>query len=59
MKTMSPVCDDNEWTCYVGVVMKSEIRGTPTSKIQSILLQPQNYKSHKLEQQDSNDYKLQ
>jgi hypothetical protein len=27
MKTMSPVCDENEWTTYVGVVMKSEIRG--------------------------------
>jgi hypothetical protein len=27
MKTMSPVCDENEWTAYVGVVIKSEIRG--------------------------------
>jgi hypothetical protein len=27
MKTMSPVCDENEWTTYVGVVMKSEIHG--------------------------------
>jgi hypothetical protein len=26
MKTMSPVCNE-EWTTYVGVVMKSEIRG--------------------------------
>jgi hypothetical protein len=25
MKTMSPVCDENEWTTYVSVVMKSEI----------------------------------
>jgi hypothetical protein len=27
MKMMSPVCDENEWTAYVGVVIKSEIRG--------------------------------
>jgi hypothetical protein len=27
MKTMSPVCDEKEWTTYVGVMMKSEIRG--------------------------------
>jgi hypothetical protein len=27
MKMMSPVCDKKEWTAYVGVVMKSEIRG--------------------------------
>jgi hypothetical protein len=27
MKTMSPVCDENEWTTYVGVVIKSEIHG--------------------------------
>jgi hypothetical protein len=27
MKAMSPVCDEKEWTAYVGVVMKSEIRG--------------------------------
>jgi hypothetical protein len=27
MKMMSPVCDEKEWTTYVGVVMKSEIRG--------------------------------
>jgi hypothetical protein len=25
MKTMSQVCDEKEWTAYVGVVMKSEI----------------------------------
>jgi hypothetical protein len=25
MKTMSPVCDENEWTTYVGIVIKSEI----------------------------------
>jgi hypothetical protein len=25
MKTMSPICDEKEWTAYVGVVMKSEI----------------------------------
>jgi hypothetical protein len=25
MKTMSPVCDEKEWTAYVGVVIKSEI----------------------------------
>jgi hypothetical protein len=25
MKTMPPVCDEKEWTAYVGVVMKSEI----------------------------------
>jgi hypothetical protein len=28
MKTMSPVCNEKEWTTYVGVVMKSEICGT-------------------------------
>jgi hypothetical protein len=27
MKTMSPICDENEWTTYVGVMMKSEICG--------------------------------
>jgi hypothetical protein len=27
MKTMSPVCNENEWTMYVGVVIKLEIRG--------------------------------
>jgi hypothetical protein len=27
MKTMSPVCNEKEWTTYVGVVMKSEIHG--------------------------------
>ena len=27
MKTMSPVCNENEWTMYVGVVIKSEIHG--------------------------------
>jgi hypothetical protein len=27
MKTMSLVCDEKEWTTYVSVVMKSEIRG--------------------------------
>jgi hypothetical protein len=27
MKTMSPVCDEKEWTTYVGVVIKSEIHG--------------------------------
>jgi hypothetical protein len=27
MKTMSPVCDEKEWTGYVGVVIKSEIHG--------------------------------
>jgi hypothetical protein len=27
MKTMPPVCDENEWTTYVGVVIKLEIRG--------------------------------
>jgi hypothetical protein len=27
MKTMSLVCDEKEWTTYVGVVMKSEIHG--------------------------------
>jgi hypothetical protein len=27
MKTMSPVCDEKEWTAYVDVVMKSEICG--------------------------------
>jgi hypothetical protein len=26
MKTMSLICDENEWTAYVGAVMKSEIR---------------------------------
>jgi hypothetical protein len=26
MKMMSLVCDEKEWTAYVGVVMKSEIR---------------------------------
>jgi hypothetical protein len=26
MKTMSLVCDEKEWTTYVGVVMKLEIR---------------------------------
>jgi hypothetical protein len=26
MKMMPPVCDEKEWTAYVGVVMKSEIR---------------------------------
>jgi hypothetical protein len=25
MKMMSPVCDEKEWTAYVGVVIKSEI----------------------------------
>jgi hypothetical protein len=25
MKTMSPVCDEKEWTAYVSVVMKSEM----------------------------------
>jgi hypothetical protein len=25
IKTMSPVCDEKEWTTYVGVVMGSEI----------------------------------
>jgi hypothetical protein len=25
MKTMSPVCNETEWTTYIGVVMKSEI----------------------------------
>jgi hypothetical protein len=25
MKTMSPVCDEKEWTTYVGVVTKSKI----------------------------------
>jgi hypothetical protein len=25
MKTMSPVCNENDWTAYVRVVMKSEI----------------------------------
>jgi hypothetical protein len=24
---MLPICDENEWTTYVGVVMKSEIHG--------------------------------
>jgi hypothetical protein len=28
MKMMSPVCDENEWTTYVGVVIKSKIHGT-------------------------------
>jgi hypothetical protein len=27
MKTMSPVCDEKEWITYVGVMIKSEIRG--------------------------------
>jgi hypothetical protein len=27
MKTMSLICDEKEWTTYVGVVMKSEIHG--------------------------------
>jgi hypothetical protein len=27
MKTMSPVCDEKEWTAYVGVMMKPEIHG--------------------------------
>jgi hypothetical protein len=27
MKTKSPMCNEKEWTTYVGVVMKSEIRG--------------------------------
>jgi hypothetical protein len=27
IKTMSPICDENEWTAYIGVVMKLEIRG--------------------------------
>jgi hypothetical protein len=27
MKTMSLVCNKKEWTTYIGVVMKSEIRG--------------------------------
>jgi hypothetical protein len=27
MKMMSPVCNEKEWTTYVRVVMKSEIRG--------------------------------
>jgi hypothetical protein len=27
MKMMSPICDEKEWPTYVGVVMKSEIRG--------------------------------
>jgi hypothetical protein len=27
MKTMSPVCDEKEWTTYVGVMIKSEIHG--------------------------------
>jgi hypothetical protein len=40
---MSSVCDKKEWTGYVGVIIKLEIRGTPTSKIQSILLQLQNH----------------
>jgi hypothetical protein len=26
MKTMSPVCDEKDWTTYISVVMKSEIR---------------------------------
>jgi hypothetical protein len=25
MKTMSPVCDEKQWTAYVGVMIKSEI----------------------------------
>jgi hypothetical protein len=28
MKMMSLVCDENEWTTYVGVVIKSKIHGT-------------------------------
>jgi hypothetical protein len=27
IKMISPVCDEKEWTTYVDVVMKSEIRG--------------------------------
>jgi hypothetical protein len=27
MKTMSPVCNEKEWTTYVGIMMKSEICG--------------------------------
>jgi hypothetical protein len=27
MKTMSPICDEKEWTTYVGVMIKSEIHG--------------------------------
>jgi hypothetical protein len=27
MKKISPVCNENEWTTYVRVVMKSEIHG--------------------------------
>jgi hypothetical protein len=27
MNMMSPVCDEKEWTTYVGVVIKSEICG--------------------------------
>jgi hypothetical protein len=27
MKRISLVCDEKEWTTYVGVVIKSEIRG--------------------------------
>jgi hypothetical protein len=27
MKTMSLVCDENEWTAYVDIVMKSKIHG--------------------------------
>jgi hypothetical protein len=27
MKMISPVCDEKEWTTYIGVVMNSEIRG--------------------------------
>jgi hypothetical protein len=27
MKMMSPICNEKEWTTYVGVVMKSEIHG--------------------------------
>jgi hypothetical protein len=27
MKMVSPVCDEKEWTTYIGVTMKSEIHG--------------------------------
>jgi hypothetical protein len=27
IKMMSPVCNEKEWTMYIGVVMKLEIRG--------------------------------
>ena len=26
IKAMAPMCDENEWTAYVGVVMKSKVR---------------------------------